>query len=95
MTLFNDLNIRHIVLDDDSYVSLSDLCNHFIGAITTEIMRQAETMHTLTLKQRIFFAGFVEGASSVANSLAEMKDVQTLHTRINTVEDLIKRIEDN
>lgn len=93
MTLFDDLNIRHIVLDDDTYVSLNDLCGHFVGMVYQALMHEAEHMHDESPKKRVFFAGFIDGAASVTNALAQMKDVQTLHTDISTVEDLLKKID--
>lgn len=93
MTLFDDLNIRHIVLDDDTYVSINDLSSHFVGMIHQALMHEAEHMLQATPKKKIFFSGFIDGAASVTNSLIQMNDVQTLHTRIKTVDDLLKQID--
>ena len=93
MTLFNDLNIRHIVLDDDTYVSLDDLCSHFVGMVHQALMHEAEHMDKESPKKRVFFSGFVDGAATITNALAQMRDVQTLHTNITTVDDLLKKID--
>lgn len=93
MTLFNDLNIRHIVIENDTYVSLTDLCSHFVGMVHQALMHEAEHMHEESPKKRVFFSGFVDGAATVTNALAQMHDVQTLHTNITTVEDLLKKID--
>lgn len=94
MTLFDELNIRHIVIDDDTYVSLNDLCGHFVGMVHQALMHEAEHMHDESPKRKVFFAGFVDGAATVTNALAQMHDVQTLHTSIKTVDDLLKKIDE-
>ena len=92
MSILDELKIKHIILDDDTYISMKDLCNHFITMLHQAIEHESHHMNDRSLKERIFFAGVVEGTAIVTNTLAEISEIQYLHTSVKTVEDFLKKI---
>jgi len=92
MSILDDLNIKHIIIDNDTYVSLNDISHHLIGILQESVVHEAYHMNQKTLKERIFFAGVVEGAAIVANAMADISELQYFHTSIKNVDDFLKKM---
>jgi hypothetical protein len=94
MSLFDELKIRYQTIDDDVWVSLSDLSNHLLRA-TREFAEESVVSSwdkPVQLSEAIFFRGLAEGMMSIVALLAQGGVEAEFHEKIHTVEDLLNQI---
>jgi len=93
VSILDELNIRHIYNEKDTYVNMEDFGNYFIRILHDAMLHNQEHLHNAGVKERIFFAGMVEGIGIVMNTVMEIAEMQQLHTNVRTADDLLKIID--
>jgi hypothetical protein len=94
MSLFDELNIKHKMIDDDVWVNLPDLSDHLLSAVKKFVHGSFEesTVRPIGMIEQAFLRGIAEGMMSVISLLAQSGIEIEFSEKINTVEDLIKTL---
>jgi hypothetical protein len=95
MSLLDELKIRYQTSDDGVWINLPDLSNHLLYSVQSFVNGVVHESSTRSVSppEQFFMRGIAEGMMSVVTLLAQSGVEIEFHEKINTVEDLIKTLD--
>lgn len=95
--LFDDINVDTIVHNDELYINVNQLSSHIYTAakgFIEEAKYIEKAIGGISSQEKTYIGGIAEGMYSIVLLLTQGKAESDIHG-IDTIEELIKRFEDN